>query len=369
MVMHHEHSTQPGPHARRAMGKALTVRRISLRIAPLALALGLALATTQAQAYYGGSHYGGRSYGGHSYGGHRYGGYRYGGYGGHRYGGYRYRGYGGHYGRSYGYYRPYAYGGRSGGYYRGGLLYGLLSIPGAVLGSVFGHRGGTYGGGTYDSGRFGSDPNGRTNYGGSTYDGGTGSGAATIPPANNSAAPGASRDTGSLAPYQGGWARLAEGHYSQALSIFGAEASSRPRDGGPKVGFALSAAGTGDLRRGVWAMRRALRIDPDSVHYLSIDGSLRPRVEHLVTQYQHNPGGTLHDAEAAFMLASLHYLMRDTAAARASFDAALASGEQSPSATNLGRLIDAEPASGTLQADAPDPASPPESGEPSPGDY
>ncbi len=156
IVMHHEHSTQPSPHARRAMAKALKVRRIAVRIAPLALAIGLALATTQAQAYNGGRHYsyGGYSYGGHYYGGHRIGGYRYGG-----------RLYGGHYGRSYGYSRPYGYSrsyghsrpygysrsygysrpygyGHSGGNYRGGLVNGLLSIPGAVLGSVFGHRGG-----------------------------------------------------------------------------------------------------------------------------------------------------------------------------------------------------------------------------------
>ena len=131
----------------------------------------------------------------------------------------------------------------------------------------------------------------------------------------------------------------------------------------------IAAYFAGMIAIGVWAMRRALRIDPNSVHYVSVDGLLRPRVEHLVTQYQHNPGGTLHDAEAAFMLASLHYLMRDTAAARASFDVALASGEQSPSAINLGRLIDAEPASATPQADAPDPASPSESRNPSPGGY
>ncbi len=144
IVMHHEHSTQPSPHARRAMGKALKVRRISLRIAPLALAIGLALATTQAQAYNGGRHYsyGGHSYGAQYYGGHRYGGYRYGRrlYGGHYARSYAYsRPYG--YSRSYGYSRPYAYG-HSGGNYRGGPLNGLLSIPGAVLGSVFGHRGG-----------------------------------------------------------------------------------------------------------------------------------------------------------------------------------------------------------------------------------
>ena len=100
----------PSSHAMRAMGTALKVRRIFLRVVPLALAIGLTLATTQAQAYGGYSghrHYGGHSYGGHYYGGHRYGGYRYRGYGGRLYGGY--------YGRSYGYYRPYASGGHSGG--------------------------------------------------------------------------------------------------------------------------------------------------------------------------------------------------------------------------------------------------------------
>ena len=136
-VMHHERSTQPSPHVRRAMGKAPKVRRIFLRIVPLALAIGLTLATTQAQANYGGRHY---HYGGHSYAGNYYDGYRYGGY---RYGGYGGRLYGRHYGRAYGYSRPYAYSGDSGEYYRGGLLNGLLSIPGAILGSVFGHRGGT----------------------------------------------------------------------------------------------------------------------------------------------------------------------------------------------------------------------------------
>ncbi len=147
IVMHHEHSTQPSPQARRAMGKALKVRHISLRIAALALAIGLALATTQAWAYNGGRHYnyGGHSYVGHYYGGHQYGGYRYGGYGGRLYGRHYRRSYGYSrpygYSRSYGYSRPYAYG-HSGGNYRGGLLNGLLSIPGAVLGSVFGHRGG-----------------------------------------------------------------------------------------------------------------------------------------------------------------------------------------------------------------------------------
>ena len=42
------------------------------------------------------------------------------------------------------------------------------------------------------------------------------------------------------------------------------------------------------------------------------------------------------------MIASLHYLLRDTASAWASFNAAVANGESSPSATNLKRLFESK---------------------------
>ena len=310
------------------MRKARNRRAIALPAALIGMAIGLVLTATQAHAYYGGHRYGGYSYGGYSY-GHNYG-RSYGHYG-YRPSYYGRRHYGGYYGRSYGYCRPHYYGRHRGGYYggyTGGLAYGLLSIPRAVVGTIFGHN------------------DGRSHQGGA-YDGGT-----TTPPAITSTVPGRTYGTGTGSQgtgshntgsnYTGGWARLAEGRYSHALSIFTAEASSRPRDGGPKVGYAMSAAGTGDLQRGVWAMRRALRIDPDSMHYVTVDGSLRQQVEHLVTQYRHNPGNRLDDAEAAFMLASLHYLLGDAASARASYDVAVASGDKSLSTTNLERLIDSK---------------------------
>ena len=116
-------------------------------------------------------------------------------------------------------------------------------------------------------------------------------------------------------------------------------------------------------------MRRALRVNPDVMHYVTVDGSLRRQVEHLVTQYQHNPGNTLGDADAAFMLASLHYLLGDTGAARASLDVVVTSGETSASTTNLGRLIDRGIISDTGRAESAGIASSQEGGAQSPGAY
>ncbi len=316
------------------MRRALNIRDILLLIALVGLAIGLVLPTTQAYAYSGGRYYGGHYYGG------------YGGHYGRSYGHYRYRPYYyggnysvGRYGRSYGHYRyrPYYYGRRHGGYYGGypgGLVYGLLSVPRTVLGTVFGHHHSpSHHGGAYRGGSTAPPATGPSDPG--AYRGGS-----TTPPATNPTNPGASNNTNSGSVYRGGWARLADGHYSRALSIFAAETGSNPTNGGPKVGYALSAAAGGDLRRGVWAMRRALRIDPDSMHYVTVDEPLRRRVEYLVTQYQNNPGNTLDATESAFMLASLHYLLRDIASARTAIDVAVANGERSPSTTNLARLID-----------------------------
>ncbi len=302
------------------MRNARNVHRILFRVVPLGLVIGLVLTATQAYGYSGGRHGGQHGYGyygGHykySYGRHRYGyyPYRYGGryrysYGRHRYGYYPYR-YGSRYrysyGRRYGYY-PYRYSGAYGSY----PTTPPITAPGGQ----------------------GAAPNGGA-YGGN----------AATPPTTGPDHSGASRGRGRDTMDGDGWARLAEGRYSQALSIFAAETSDRPNAGRPKVGYALSTAASGDLRRGVWAMRRALRIDPESMHYMTVEEPLRSRVVQLITRYRDNAGPAVHNAEAAFMLASLHYLLGDTDSARTAIDQAVADGDRSSSTGNLKRLIDAD---------------------------
>ncbi len=265
------------------MRKSRNFHRILFRVVPLGLVIGLALTATQAYGYSGGRHGGHYGYG--YYSGYYGGQYRHS-YGRHRYGYYPYR-YGGRYsysyGRRYGYY-PYRYRGAYGSY----PTTPPITAPGGQ----------------------GSAPNS-----------------------------GASRNSSPGTLDGGGWARLAEGRYSQALSIFAAETGNRPNAGRPKVGYALSTAAGGDLRRGVWAMRRALRIDPESMHYMTIDEPLRARVAQLITRYRDNAGPAIRNADAAFMLASLHYLLGDNDSARTAIDLAVADGDRSSSTGNLKRLI------------------------------
>jgi hypothetical protein len=257
------------------------------------LVIGLALTATQAYGYCGSRHVGHSGYG--YYGGH----------------------YGGHYGYSYGRhgygYSRYRYGGR----YR------------YSYGRSYGYDRYRY------SGAYGRYP--------------------TTPPAAGPGGNGGSRNRGSGTIDRGGWARLAEGRYSQALAIFAAEASNRPNAGRPKVGYALSTAAGGDLRRGVWAMRRALRIDPESMHYMTVEEPLRSRVVQLITRYRDNPGRTVPSAEATFMLASLHYLLGNTNSARTAIDRAAAGGDRASSTGNLKRLIGANLTPGTQRRRRDDP--------------
>lgn len=144
----------------------------------------------------------------------------------------------------------------------------------------------------------------------------------------------------SPATEESGWTLLADGRYPQALSTFATEASRRPKEGEQKVGYALSAAASGNLQRGVWAMRRALRIDPDSLHYLILDESLRSRIEQLVIRYKETSDRTISNADASFMLAALHYLLSDTESAQAAIDQALSDDDHRVSTRNLGELLD-----------------------------
>ena len=293
------------------MRKTRNLHSVLFRVASLGLAIGLVLTATQAYGYYGSRH------GGYGYYGGRHGGYGY--YGG-RHGGYGY--YGGRYG-GYGY-SPYRYGGRY--RYSYGRSYGYYPY----------RSGGTYG--SYPTTPPATAPGGQ----GVAPNGGIYGGNSTAPPATGSGGNGASQNNGPGTTDGGGWARLAEGRYSQALAIFAAEASNRPNAGRPKVGYALSTAAGGDLRRGVWAMRRALRIDPESMHYMTLDAPLRARVTQIVTRYRDNAGPAVRNADAAFMRASLHYLLGDMDSARAAIDLAVADGGSGSGTGDLKRLIDAD---------------------------
>ena len=137
-----------------------------------------------------------------------------------------------------------------------------------------------------------------------------------------------------------GWVLLGNNQASAALVDFSRQAQASPTKGDPKVGYALASADLGHLNKGVWAMRRALRIDPHALHYISLDKHLDAKVAYMIVQYEKKLAYSPRDADAAFMLASLHYLRRDMNAARTNIDQAMLIQHDSPSTNNLKNLID-----------------------------
>jgi len=139
-----------------------------------------------------------------------------------------------------------------------------------------------------------------------------------------------------------GWTLLGNNQASAALTDFGRQAQASPSKGDPKVGYALASADLGRLDKGVWAMRRALRTDPNALHYVTLDQPLDAKVEQIIRQYEKKLAYSSSDSDTAFMLASLHYLRRDIKAARSNLDQAMLARHVSTSTRNLKDLIDQE---------------------------
>jgi hypothetical protein len=133
-----------------------------------------------------------------------------------------------------------------------------------------------------------------------------------------------------------GWALFERGQAAAALDAFAEQATSNPIKGGPKIGYALSAAQLGDLTTGVWAMRRACEIDSHALHYVALTDSQTEQVKRLAEQYS---TGSEAAEDRSFMAAALHYLSRDLDTARAKIDEAMALGDTSQAAALLKKLI------------------------------
>lgn len=139
-----------------------------------------------------------------------------------------------------------------------------------------------------------------------------------------------------------GWRLLAQNRATEALNFFAGQAGRYQKEGAPKVGYALSTAMQGDLNRAAWAMRRAFRIDPNSLHYINIEQPLRISMGNLIAEYNARldyPDGS-GNADSVFMIAALNYLLHDEIAARKAIEEAVGkAGDNSQSALNLYNLV------------------------------
>ena len=153
-------------------------------------------------------------------------------------------------------------------------------------------------------------------------------------------------------PYRGGGARetrvgrgfryLIDGDPKRAVTVFAKLAEAQPYDVLPKLGYAIAMSELGELELGVWAMRRAIRTDPEAVRDAPLPYLLRPRVRALLAVYHpaHSDDPQLgHDEGAHFMVAALSWLLGDQAGASSATQWALAGGDNHESTLLLSRAL------------------------------
>lgn len=131
------------------------------------------------------------------------------------------------------------------------------------------------------------------------------------------------------------WEALAQGQVRVALKQFSSEARAYPKAAIPKIGYSLSAAASGDLKQGVLAMRRAFKIDPESLRHYQFDQGIRSMVNDLIGKYQYSLKHNGRHKDEAFMVAALSYLINDYTTAYHALQRAEHDGDRSRSWKNL----------------------------------
>jgi len=142
-----------------------------------------------------------------------------------------------------------------------------------------------------------------------------------------------------------GWDWLERGYADKAMDIFAAQSQRNLAAGTPRIGFALAAASKGELDRGNLAMRKALRVEPDSLRYINITRELQPTLNSIFREYQSLVAGQRDrhsGADDAFMFASIAYLKGEYQLADQVLSDTIANGDYSESSRNLKQLLEKE---------------------------
>ena len=264
--------------------------RRAARIFGALIAITILTEATPAQAQY--SRYGGRS--GYSGFGGRYGGFSYGGYG---------RGYSSssRYGSSYrGYRSPISYG-------YGNFRYSPSFSPSYRYGTGFApsYRGPSYRapisrGSLYFRSSQVSPPTNFAPLQSITQAQSIARAQAVAPVQFAASAPSGFENNGRL---DHGWQMLAAGNDEAALQYFAALADQDHSAAQPKVGFSLAAAACGDFSKSVWALQRALSLNPGVIDQLQQQPSFLNTRSQVLARLQQSPAASSQDA--GYLVAAL----------------------------------------------------------------
>ena len=132
-----------------------------------------------------------------------------------------------------------------------------------------------------------------------------------------------------------GWHSLARGNAKHALDIFAIQSQQDLNSGIPKVGFSIAAAANGEMDRGIRAMRKAIKIDPESLNNITINKDLETKIDFLNEEYKSILKNKDAQADQSFMIAALSYLQQDYTTAKN----ILKENDQNQSTNNLRALL------------------------------
>ena len=136
-----------------------------------------------------------------------------------------------------------------------------------------------------------------------------------------------------------GFVYLVNGDRKRAVSVFAKEAEANPGNALPKLGYSIAMSELGELELGVWAMRRAIRTDPQALRKVDLDARLRPRIAVLLDVYHPTDHSASHGEDAHFMAAALLWVLGDTEGASSAIAAAAADGDEHDSTLALSRAL------------------------------
>lgn len=135
------------------------------------------------------------------------------------------------------------------------------------------------------------------------------------------------------------WRILADGRKQLAFTAFGELCSEYPGHAQYKLGYSLAAAGAGNDRTAIWAMRRTFALSANSIGPIPINANLAKMLDRVAAYYADLAATPMTNRDANFMLGAVNYLRHDINGALQAVEAARAYGDLNRSTINLRHIL------------------------------
>lgn len=135
------------------------------------------------------------------------------------------------------------------------------------------------------------------------------------------------------------WVLLADGYLNEARDAFFAVGEVFPFEGEPQVGYAIAVGLLGDDEAAIFAMRKALRDDPEALYEVPENLALEGHLRVLMSRYEDGARGADTDRDALFMVGAIRFLLGEEAVGYFAISEAVEAGDDNESTLILRELL------------------------------